>query len=142
MRGGDADLNQQITGRLGVHGDALLRIIDDAHGADQQRGRYRNDLAAFGAELVVERILTGDERRAIGQRSVVTGLGGADEGAEMIRPLTVGPAEVIENRNAIRSCADADRVAHRLVDCRQRHPVWIDVAQSRGQAARDGQALL
>ena len=50
--------------------------------------------------FVVQAVLARDERRLVGQRQVVAGLGGQDERAQRFRALGVAPAEVIEQGDA------------------------------------------
>jgi len=74
LRAGGPDDKDVVTGALGVGAHALVGRGDHAHGRDQQRAGNRDVLARFGLELVVERVLAGNERRPECHRSVIAGL--------------------------------------------------------------------
>ena len=72
----------------------------------------------------------------------LTGDGGSDQCAQRLRPFGVAPAEIVEDRDPVRVGSDGDAVSHGFVDRRCRHPVRIEVAELRIDAAGDRRALV
>ena len=58
---------KEVARLLEVHRHALVDVVDERHGADQQRRRDADDGAVLARELVVQGVLAGDEggRKAI-----------------------------------------------------------------------------
>ena len=117
---GFADQIQQITRAFEVHGDAGFDVIDLAEGGDQQSGGDRDGAAStravLVAEFIIEAVFATDEGCSISNRDVLTGDGGAHERAEGFRAFGVAPAEIVEDRDAVRVGSDGDAVSDGFVD--------------------------
>ncbi len=84
------------------------------------------DLAGFFVgELVVEGIFAADEGDAVGEGGVAAGFAGADERAHREFVIDAGPAEIVEDGDAIGIGADGDDVADGFVDGGDGHFVGV-----------------
>ena len=129
------DVNE-ILGRFEIHRHGFQNIRHDAHRRDQQRSRNRVLLAGFVRVLVVQTVLTRNERRAVSNGCVVTTSGRLEQAAQTIRQAWIAPAEIVENRNFVRVRADRHGIAHRLVNRGPGHRVRFRT-ELRADAVRD-----
>ncbi len=131
---------QHVAGLFGIHRHAALHVGHEADARDEQRRRDPDRLAGLRGELVVQRVLAGDERRRGTPARRRSSLGAARTSA----PRASGSPQLGQQKLssiAMRSGigADAHEVAHALVDRGERHEVGIG-AEARGQPVRDGEA--
>ena len=120
-----------------THGADVGHVPDRA---DQQRRRDR-EAPALVRVFVVQAVLAGDERRAVGQGHVAARLGGADQRAERLGPLGVAPAEVVEERDPRRDRRRRPRQLRTASSMTQPAiAIGIELAVARVDAAADGQA--
>ena len=126
-------------GELGRHGSPDVWHVSD--GRDHQR--RRNGVApAVGADvLVVQRVLAGHERCAVGDGGVVATADRGDQLAERARPSRIAPREVVEQGDAVGIGADRDDVADRLVDDGVGHRLGVVQPVPGIDADADGDAV-
>src|SRR5690606_27099765 len=122
-----ANEDDRVTGRLEIHRHREARILDDADRRDEEARRDREHAIA-DAKLVVEAVLSRDERSAEGDRRIMATSRRLDERPERLRSIRPSPAEVVEDRGAVGIGAGRDDVSHRLVDGRDGHAVRVEVA--------------
>src|SRR5262249_59821498 len=98
-------------------GQAASEVLDAGDRRDEERGR--DDEGPSGVEeLVVQRVLPGDEGRAVGDRDVPAGPRRPHDLSEGLRPLRAPGGEVVEERRAGGGPSDGDDGAQGLVDRR------------------------
>ena len=107
-------------------------VGDVRDGGDHERRWHRVALAVDADVLVVQRVLAGDERRAVRPGCGAAPLDGGDELAEGRLAARIAPREVVEQRDPVGIGAGGDHVADRLVDGRVRHPLGVVAARYHG----------
>lgn len=115
----------------------MVDVIDDSESGYEQGGWYFDGFAVLGGELVIERILAGDEWGSEGFGGVVTCFCGHDEGAEVFGFVAGWPAEIIEDGDTGWVGSDANEIANAFVDGGGGHGVGV-LGEGGGEAVCNG----
>ncbi len=135
---GDPDDPDPIPGDFGIHGEALVHVLDHT-GNRELQGLQRRDLVGFTIAarqmpIHVHGVLAGQQRDAIGQAHRLERLARTHQlGGFMLAVgifqrivLDVGPTEIVHTAQMIRVPAHGDGPAHGLVNGAGGHVIGID----------------
>src|SRR5216683_3884270 len=126
----NTDLIKPIPRTLQRHVDCLCGIIDHSNGRNEQ-GRYNGQAFSIRTILIIEAVLTGDERCPIAGSGIKTSLDSTHKQTQLYGIIWIAPAEIIENRDAFDISTNGYQVSQRLIYGVYCHMIRVDLAVER-----------